>query len=215
MNATSILVFSRSPSEMTPGLPCHGGFADNAAPSPSETILPVRNTTVTSSPLSDSAQVFQLKKPQELPLLDDFAVLTLLLRLVVILKNQDGNASMHEFIEGSMAAQQEPHQAFMEPDFTPTNAIGVILGLRHEVVAANYRSPRHPLDRFVAVSASNLQGDDGHDEAHPNPQKIQQGVRSNLRGSGDRLHNLQLVNISGSTEYWEEIQKDPLYRMAT
>jgi hypothetical protein len=159
---------------------------------------------VPSSLLSDSPGSSPVSHTEKLPLLADFAMLTLLLRLVVILKNGDGSPSMHGFTEASAVAPQEPH-VDAELDFTMLNAMGAILGQRNKVVAAKYS------DCFLAMpdpdDAQCVAAGPGIAEIH--------ALMSTCQRLGNKLQSLGFFNITPDDEHWREIQQDPLCHLSS
>ena len=127
--------------------------------SPSETFTssPANNAITISSTLlsgaSQTAEGPQILQSQSLPALDDFSMLTLLLRLVTILKNGDGDASMHRFTE-ILAAERESvvsSGATVSNEGNPAilNSLSAIFAQCQEVVVANYLEGCS--NRFVAL----------------------------------------------------------------
>lgn len=79
------------------------------------------------------------------PVLSEFGLLTLLLRLLVILKNGDGDASIYGFSESEAGGR--PNLVIHESDFALLDSISAIAVQQHEIVAACYQE--HPLPDVV------------------------------------------------------------------
>lgn len=163
----------------------------------------------------------------ELPLFDDYAMLTMLLRLIVILKNKDGDASIHGFTE---TADVAPDCAFQvnEAEFATLDAVSAILVQEHEVVAAAHLRPTEDsaCEDGTTVSIVNLDDDsDAGDEfgfpidlyANYPRSPLHFAIAANPRGSSsmtDSLHNLRCQKIDPTDGHWKEVQKDDLCRIA-
>ena len=73
--------------------------------------------------------------------LDEFTMLTYLLRLTVILRHGNGDASMHSFAEDAALRPDLPWLgAGLSPELAPLDAVSAILVQDHEVVAACHQS---------------------------------------------------------------------------
>jgi hypothetical protein len=74
---------------------------------------------------------------QALPELDEFTKLILLLRLVIILRHANGDASLDSFAENAaitLGSEVQP----VNPEFEASDAISAILVQNHEIVSACY-----------------------------------------------------------------------------
>ncbi len=155
-------------------------------------------TSAVTSPalLSDSCDSAEAKNLQELPLLDDFAMLVLLLRLVVILKNGNGDASLHGFTDD---ISFEPDSFVSNGTASgPLDAISAIIVQYHDsVTATTYH--KHNSNHFIAVS-------DRHSAVVPSAQN----EKKHLCG---RLHNLQFIKTDEDSGHWPEILLNPECRM--
>ncbi len=69
--------------------------------------------------------------PQSGPDLQEFTMLTMLLQLMVILRNKNGDATMHDYVDGSDESEASPP----ESDFTPLDALSAIFVRDKEVIA--------------------------------------------------------------------------------
>jgi hypothetical protein len=186
-----------------------------------EPARPLKMTTTTASSLAGSSSA---EISQTLPVFDDYAMLTLLLRLVVILRNGDGDASIHGFTENAEVA---PDCAFEvhEAEFAPLDAVSAILVQDHEVVAAAYLRPEATAPQDITCDDGTIPvtklDNDAHDEfgfpieAYADFTKsplhflVAANPRSNS-GSDDKFHNLQLKKVAPADGLWKAIQKDPL-----
>ena len=72
--------------------------------------------------------------------LDPFVMLTFLLRLVVILGNGDGDASLHGYAEDMFTMLDNEDFSVCDADLRPLDAVSAILVQEHEVIAACYQS---------------------------------------------------------------------------
>ncbi len=127
-------------------------------------------STISSTLLSGTSQIPQILRLQPLPALDDFSMLTLLLRLVTILKNGNGDASMHRFTE-ILAAERESvvssgATASNEGNPAISNALSAIFAQRQEVVVANYLEGCS--NRFVTL----YNWDEALDNAEPGAENL-------------------------------------------
>ncbi len=175
------------------------------------------------------------------PVLNEFGILTLLLRLLVILKNRDGDASIFGFAE-SEAGGRHADLVIHEPDFALLDSISAITVQQHEIVAACYQE--HPLPPDVAVPDLS----EGADYLKPYPaatlanfdigqncstddyafpvSMYQSRLRfkpkfaitvnprsGSLELTDEGLHNLRIIKISGDNGHWKEVMSNPLCRM--
>jgi len=166
----------------------------------------------------------------QLPLLDDYSTLTMLLRLVLILKNGDGDASIHGFTE---TADVAPDCAFQcnEGEFATLDAVSAILVQEHEIVAAAYLRPDDtpqddtPQDDTPQDDTSQddtTQGNTDADE-YGFPVEIYADsstkppvhfvVAANPRGSQGLGDSPKIQKIEPADGYWHEVQNYPTCRM--
>lgn len=162
---------------------------------------------VPSSFLSDSSGSSEVSQVDKLPWLADFAMVTLLLHLIDILKDVDGSDG---FTEDSVGLPQGSH-VDTEADFTTLNAMGAILGQRNKVVVA--KCIKLDSDSFIAMpdpdDAQCTAAGTGIAEIHAlmsNPRSCQR--------LGDKLQSIVCFNIKPDDWHWREIQQDPLYHMS-
>jgi hypothetical protein len=143
--------------------------------------------------LSDSSDSAEARNLQKLPLLDDFAMLILFLRLVVILKN--GDAALHGFTDD---LSFEPDSFVSDGTASGSlDAIDAIIAQYHDAVAATYH--KHSSNHFIAVS-------DRHSAAVPNAQN----QKKHLCGSS---HSLQFIKTDEDGGHWPEILLNPECRI--
>lgn len=170
-----------------------------------------------------------------MPLFDDYAMLTMLLRLVVILRNGNGDASIYGFTETADVAPDCAFQ-FKENEFTTLDAMSAILVQNHEIVAASYLGPDDGTDddstddgidggtdndSTTLVVKLDSDGDDEYGfpiEAYSKPTRphLRFLIAANprgTRGTSDKLQNLALQKITPFDGCWQEIQNDPLCRI--
>jgi len=154
------------------------------------------DSTILAAPspalLSNSSESAEAKNLQELPLLDDLAVLTLLLHLLVILNCVNGNASL-DGLADDLSFEPDSFVSNGTAD-GPLDAIGAIIVQCHDAVAAAYL--KDGSNNFIALC---------HRQS-----AVEQNGKKHLCG---RLHNLRRVKTDEDDGHWPEILSNPECRM--
>lgn len=165
----------------------------------------------------------------------EFTMLTLLLRLVVILRHANGDASVHGFSENA-AITHDPERQLkkLDPDFTPLEAVSAVLVKDHEVIAACYQG-KGQVNLTVLADSGGVPQDSQHRGGDKNnpvyiedqsddlcfPTKVFErnstipltisalaNPHSREGKANAPCHNLRVVNKG--RDYWPDIKEDPL-----
>ncbi|KAF8342364.1 hypothetical protein F5887DRAFT_1215946 [Amanita rubescens] len=180
---------------MAPGYPTPSMMFPPRSPSIVLTRTPADSIILAApSPalLSNSSESAEAKNLQELPLLDDLAVLTLLLRLVVILNCVNGNTSLDGFAD-DLSFEPDSFISNGTAD-GPLDAIGAIIVQCHDTVAAAYL--KDGSNNFIALC---------HRQS-----AVERNEKKHLCG---RLHILRHVKTDEDDGHWPEILSNPECRM--
>ncbi|KAF8342365.1 hypothetical protein F5887DRAFT_918801 [Amanita rubescens] len=168
---------------------------------------------------------------QESPLLDEVGMLTLLLRVIAIINNKNGDCSLRGFQQNTEVTCG-PLFPYDEADLIPLEAVSAILVQQHEIIAAGYQKhtpsnvvfgrDRRTLNvKLVGKELQeNIPDDFGIPLAeHPNPPRfepkftITANPRSMNEDSAGNFHNLRHVKTGEDDGHWPDILSNPECRM--
>ena len=118
-----------------------------------------------------------------LPEMDEFAQLTYLLRLIVVLRHKNGKAPVHQFVDHAPAAPRTADHCIHTRSL---DAISAVLVQNTEVIAASYHTENPTNWGVIAVSNHALEGMDGR-ESDDKVLKIPQDTEEDCDGSDLRF----------------------------